>query len=101
MNITVVLVIVAVVAALIFFSPKPSPEAQRCANELAQMFKKKRDLTAKEIAEHFKAHGRTFSDVGEVTKLMKTALTKAGIRKEEYEEMLVNIRSAKKYLADQ
>lgn len=74
--------------------------AETCAKAVVQCLKQNPHASAQEIAEVFRAHNRTGQDIGKVTRLLKSRLVQAHVRKEDQPEIMQRIKQAKTLLSD-
>ncbi|TNC80385.1 MAG: hypothetical protein C9356_14095 [Oleiphilus sp.] len=74
------------------------PAAESCAKAVVQCLKQKPHASAQEIAEVFRTHNRTGQDIGKVTRLLKSRLVQAGIRKEDQLDVMQAVQQAKTML---
>jgi len=100
-NSIALIILLAVVILLIFRkSGNQDSSAQDCAREVIDLLKAKPDASAQEIATILKAHGRNSASAGQVTRLVKTRLTQARIRKNDQQDVMLRVRQAKQMLQD-
>ena len=101
MNTPLIVIAVIAIAALIIYSTQHrDPAAEACAKDLIELLRSNKEASPQAIAEIYRAHNRSTTDVGKVSKLIKSRLVQAGFRQEEHEEVMQRVRAAKQLLKD-